>query len=311
MEGDPGEHPEDSVGAKDPQHPEEDPEGPIEDLDPPQLEEDPGLPKPPLPKKPKVRRPKPKGSKPKDDAPGDPASKITAEELSGEKPWYKTGYDTKKTGSAAVPPEGLLDVTRKQKAGPQPKPSTSEGGSASKRKRTAPSKWLPHTQPRTTYMMGSKITPAWGLIHKGSMDPTEDWRIPIYQPPKLPGKERAAQREAKKQKRRYRRYKPGQLALKEIKYYSRNEGFIIHISAIRRLCLEIGYEYKEKISFQLHAYSLLQEAAEWYLTRIFKDTNLLAAHAKRITIKTKDMVLARKVSGDYGLYNTWAWNSEN
>ena len=23
------------------------------------------------------------------------------------------------------------------------------------------------------------------------------------------------------------------------------------------------------------------------------------------------MVLARKVSGDYGLYNTWAWNSEN
>ena len=22
------------------------------------------------------------------------------------------------------------------------------------------------------------------------------------------------------------------------------------------------------------------------------------------------MVLARKVSGDYGLYNTWAWNSD-
>ena len=75
-------------------------------------------------------------------------------------------------------------------------------------------------------------------------------------------------------------------------------------------CLEIGYEYKEKISFQLHAYRLLQEAAEWYLTRIFKDTNLLATHAKRITIKTKDMVLARKVSGDYGLHNTWAWNSD-
>ena len=55
----------------------------------------------------------------------------------------------------------------------------------------------------------------------------------------------------------------------------------------------------------------MQEAAEWYLVRIFKDTNLLAAHAKRITIKTKDMVLARKVSGNYGLHNTWAWNSDN
>ena len=81
------------------------------------------------------------------------------------------------------------------------------------------------------------------------MDPTEDWRIPIYQPPKLTEKQRAAQQEAKKQKRRYRRYKPGQLTLKEIKYYTKNAGFIIPISAIRRLCLEIGYDYKEKINF--------------------------------------------------------------
>ena len=310
-EGEPGERSEDPVGTADPQHPEENPEGPLEDPDPPQLEEDPGLPGPPPSKKPKIRRPKPKGSKPKGDTLSDAESRSTAGENSGTKSWSKTGYDTRKTGSAAVPPEGLLDVTRKRKAGPQPKPSTSEGGSASKRKRTVPSKWLPHTQPRSTYMMGDKITPVWGLIHKGSMNPTEDWRIPIYQPPKLTDRQKALQQEAKKQERRYRRYKPGQLALKEIKYYSGNEGFIIPISAIRRLCLEIGYEYKERISFQLHAYRLLQESAEWYLTRIFKDTNLLAAHAKRITIKTKDMVLARKVSGDYGLYNTWAWNSEN
>ena len=237
MEGDPGEHPEDPVGATDPLHPEEDPEGPVGDPDLLQLEEDPELPQPPLAKKPKVRRSgsKPKGSKPKDDTPGDPASKNTTGGLSRDKPWCKTGYDTKKTGSAAVPPEGLLDVTRKRKTGCQPKPSTSEGGSASKRKRTAPSKWLPHTQPRSMYTMGSKITPVWGLIHKGSMNPTEDWRVPIYQPPKLTEKQKAARQEAKRQERRYRRYKPGQLALKEIRYYSKNEGFIIPISAIRRL----------------------------------------------------------------------------
>ena len=234
--------PKDPGDAPDPLHLGEDPKGPIGDPDPPQLEEDPELSQPPLAKKPKVRKSKPKGSKPKGDTPGDPASKNTAGGLSEDRPWYKTGYDTKKTRAAAVPPEGLLDVTRKQKAGQQP--STSEGGSASKRKRTTPSKWLPHTQPRSTYTMGNKITPVWGLIHKGSMNPTEDWRVPIYQPPKLTEKQKAARQEAKKQERRYRTYKPGQLALKEIKYYSNNEGFIIPISAIRRLSLEIGYDYK-------------------------------------------------------------------
>ena len=61
----------------------------------------------------------------------------------------------------------------------------------------------------------------------------------------------------------------------------------------------------------MHAYRLLQEAAEWYLVRVFKDTNLLAIHAKRVTICPRDMVLARKVSGDYGQHSTWAWNSDH
>ena len=177
-------------------------------------------------------------------------------------------------------------MTRKRKVGCQPKPSTSGGPSANKRKRTTPAWWLSLSQPRTTYMLGNKITPAWGLIQKGSMDPIENWRVPIYKPPEFTEKQETARKEAKKKKMRYKRYRPSQLALKEVKYYKNNAGFIIPISAIRRLCLEIGYDCKEKISFQLHAYRLLQEAAEWYLVRVFKDTNLLAAHARRITINT-------------------------
>ena len=43
----------------------------------------------------------------------------------GQSTWYKSGvaYDTKQTGPAAIPPENLLDMTRKQKASEQPKPS--------------------------------------------------------------------------------------------------------------------------------------------------------------------------------------------
>ena len=220
-------------------------------------------------------------------------------------------YDIKRTGPASIPQANILDVTRKWKAGCQPKPSTSGEPPANKRKRTTPARWLPQTQPRTTYMLGNKITPASGLIHKGSMDPAENWRVPIYKPPKFTEKQEAARQEAKKKKLKYKRYRPGQLALKEVKYYKNNAGFVIPISAIRRLCLEIGYDCKEGISLQLHVYRLLQEPAEWYLVRVFKDTNLLAAHAKRITINPKDLVLARKVSGDYGQHSTWAWNSDH
>ena len=255
-------------------------------------------------------KPKPKGTKSDEPVPKKP--KNTTDSTSEDpKTWYKTGvaYDTKRTGPAATPPEGLLNVSRKCKAGCQPKKSG--GPSVNKRKRTTPAKWMPYTQPRTTYIMGDKITPAWGLTHRGDMDPVENWSIPRYSPPKFTEKQEAAWQEAHRDNKKYKRYKPGQLALKEIRYYQKKAGFIIPISAIRRLCLEIGYECKQKISFQMHAYRLLQEAAEWYLVRVFKDTNLLAIHAKRVTICPRDMVLARKVSGDYGQHSTWAWNSDH
>ena len=247
--------------------------------------------------KPKGADPKPKLKRPKPNEPVPSMPKSTTGPTSEEpKTWYKTSvaYDTKRTGPAATPPEGLLNITRKHKAGGQPK--TSGGPSVNKRKRTTPAKWMPYTQPRTTYTIGNKITPAWGLMHRGDMDPAENWSFPLYSLPQLTEKQEAAQKEAHKQKKKYKRYKPGQLALKEIKYYQKKSGFIIPISAIRRLCLEISYEFKQNISFQMHAYRLLQEAAEWYMVRVFKDINLLAIHARRVTICPQDMILARKVS---------------
>ena len=262
-------------------------EGPEDEPLPPGPEPD--DPEDPLGIKPKPRRTdpklklKPKGAKSDEPVPKKPKH-TTGSTSEDPKTWYKTGvaYDTKRTGPAATPPEGLLNVTRKRKAGCQPK--TSGETSTNKRKRTTPAKWMPYTQPRTTYIMGNKITPAWGLTHRNDMDQAENWSIPRYSPPKLTEKQETAQQEAHKDKKKYKRYKPGQLALKEIRYYQKKVGFIIPISAIRRLCLEIGYECKKKISFKMHAYRLLQEAAEWYLVRVFKDTNLLAIHAKRVTI---------------------------
>jgi histone H3/H4 len=42
----------------------------------------------------------------------------------------------------------------------------------------------------------------------------------------------------------------------------------------------------------------LQEAAEAYLVSLFEDTNLCAIHAKRVTIMSKDLQLAKRIRGD-------------
>ena len=39
----------------------------------------------------------------------------------------------------------------------------------------------------------------------------------------------------------------------------------------------------------------VQEASEAYLTTLFEDANLLAIHAKRITVYAKDIQLARRI----------------
>ena len=41
----------------------------------------------------------------------------------------------------------------------------------------------------------------------------------------------------------------------------------------------------------------LQEAAEAYLVVLFDDTNLCAIHAKRVTIRPKDMQLDKRIRG--------------
>ena len=60
---------------------------------------------------------------------------------------------------------------------------------------------------------------------------------------------------------------------------------------------EIARNFVPDIRFQLVALEALQEAAEDYLVKVFKDSNLLAKHANRVTVKPADMLLATKLGG--------------
>ena len=50
--------------------------------------------------------------------------------------------------------------------------------------------------------------------------------------------------------------------------------------------------------FQSTALAALQEAAENFLVGLFEDINLLAVHAKRVTMMPHDIRLALRIRGD-------------
>ena len=94
------------------------------------------------------------------------------------------------------------------------------------------------------------------------------------------------------------RFKPGTVALREIRKYQKSTELLVRKLPFQRLVREIAQEYKTDLRFQSSAVLALQEASEAYLVGLFEDTNLCAIHAKRVTIMPKDMQLARRIRGE-------------
>jgi len=94
------------------------------------------------------------------------------------------------------------------------------------------------------------------------------------------------------------RFRPGTVALREIRRYQKSTELLIRKLPFQRLVREIAQEYKTDLRFQSAAVAALQEASEAYLVALFEDTNLCAIHAKRVTIMPKDIQLARRIRGE-------------
>ena len=95
-------------------------------------------------------------------------------------------------------------------------------------------------------------------------------------------------------------YRPGTLALREIRKYQKTTDLLIKKAPFIRLVKEIlhGKLGKTEIRMQHIAAEALQEAAEYYITNLFDDANLCALHAKRITLQPKDIQLAMRIRGE-------------
>ncbi|XP_075927291.1 histone H3-like [Petromyzon marinus] len=128
------------------------------------------------------------------------------------------------------------------------------------------------------------------------------------------------------------RYRPGTVALREIRRYQKSTELLIRKLPFQRLVREIAQDFKTDLRFQSSAVMALQEASEAYLWGLpspaitelsgplptdssvpltplppgcsvrsrltTPDTNLCAIQAKRVTIMPKNIQLARRIRGE-------------
>ena len=99
-----------------------------------------------------------------------------------------------------------------------------------------------------------------------------------------------------KKKKNY--FRPGYLALNEIRHYQKKVHLLIRKLPFQCLVREIVQRFSLDLRFRSAAITALQEASEAYLICLFEDTNLCAIHAKRVTIMPKDIQLARCIRGE-------------
>jgi histone H3 len=98
--------------------------------------------------------------------------------------------------------------------------------------------------------------------------------------------------------RKPHRYRPGTVALRQIRRYQKLTELLIRKAPFSWLVWEITKKMEIPYHFQLTAVLALQEASKAYLVGLFEDTNLCAIHASRVTIMPRDIQLARCIQGE-------------
>jgi histone H3 len=96
--------------------------------------------------------------------------------------------------------------------------------------------------------------------------------------------------------RKPRRFRPGTVALRQIKRYQKSTELLIRKLPFQRLVREVVCTmFNSEYRFQSTALLALQEAAEAYLVRMFEGVNDIAIHGRRVTIMPKDILLWKRL----------------
>ena len=94
------------------------------------------------------------------------------------------------------------------------------------------------------------------------------------------------------------RYRPGVVALREIRRYQKTTNLLIPILPFQRLVREIAESMKQELRFQATALLCIHSSAESYLTDLFSDAIRCTLHRKKCTLTVADIKLARRLRNE-------------
>ena len=105
-------------------------------------------------------------------------------------------------------------------------------------------------------------------------------------------------------KKKPHRFRPGTVALREIRKYQKSAERLIRRAPFVRVCREIlaRVSGRSDLRYSREAVDALQEATEAYLVCLFEDAQLCAIHAGRVTLMVRDLALARKLRRERDYY---------
>jgi histone H3 len=94
------------------------------------------------------------------------------------------------------------------------------------------------------------------------------------------------------------RWHAGTVALRQIKKFQKSTDLLMRKAPFQRLVRELATGHKEGLRWAGAAVAALQEATESYVTGLLSDSNLCALHARRVTLMSRDVALARRLRGE-------------
>ncbi|WVZ99029.1 hypothetical protein U9M48_044386 [Paspalum notatum var. saurae] len=98
-------------------------------------------------------------------------------------------------------------------------------------------------------------------------------------------------------KKKPHRWRPGTVALRDIRKYQKSTELLIPFAPFVRLVREITDFYSRgKVSrWTPEALLALQEATEFHLVELFEVANLCALHTRRVTLRYRLLILSRVI----------------
>ncbi|KAM0688019.1 hypothetical protein COBT_000722 [Conglomerata obtusa] len=100
-----------------------------------------------------------------------------------------------------------------------------------------------------------------------------------------------------------RKFKPGAVAIREIRKYQKTTEMLLRRLPFQRFCREVASKYKPDCRFKLETLSAVQESMENFLTNVFEEANMCVKHCNRVTLMPKDLKLVYKMKYEcqYGI----------